>query len=68
VSGQELERCPTQALAFGVSDEGSERPAVGGAWDDAGSPSRETVADSHSWVGGVDGSTLVSGAIRASPG
>jgi hypothetical protein len=28
VSVQELERCPTQALAFGVSDEGSERPAV----------------------------------------
>jgi hypothetical protein len=28
VSVQELERSPTQALAFGVSDEGSERPAV----------------------------------------
>ena len=31
VSVQELEPCPTQALAFGVSDEGSERPAVGQA-------------------------------------
>jgi hypothetical protein len=28
VSVQELEPCPTQALAFGVSDEGSGRPAV----------------------------------------
>jgi hypothetical protein len=28
VSVQEFEPCPTQALAFGVSDEGSGRPAV----------------------------------------
>ena len=40
VSVQELERCPTQALAFGVSDEGSEWPAVSQA---AGTDARFTV-------------------------
>jgi hypothetical protein len=40
VSVQELERCPTQALAFGVSDEGSEQPSVGQA---AGTAARFTV-------------------------
>ena len=48
VSVQKLERCPTQALAFGVSDEGSEWPAVSQAtgtdarftvtWDRCGQP------------------------------
>jgi hypothetical protein len=69
VSVKELERCPTQALAFGVSDEGSEQPSVGQA---AGTAARFTVTRDSLQLATPrpprrGKSTLRSSAIRAPP-